>query len=37
MRVMTPMIKRMIGKDNDRFLANLKRLLEGGAAERSAG
>jgi uncharacterized protein YndB with AHSA1/START domain len=28
MRVMTPMIKRMIGKGNDGFLANLKRLLE---------
>jgi len=29
MRVMTPMIKRMIGKSNEGFLANLKRLLEG--------
>jgi uncharacterized protein YndB with AHSA1/START domain len=29
MRVMTPLIKRMIGKSNDGFLANLKRLLEG--------
>jgi uncharacterized protein YndB with AHSA1/START domain len=28
MRVMSPMIKRMIGKSNDGFLANLKRLLE---------
>jgi carbon monoxide dehydrogenase subunit G len=32
MRVMTPLIKRMIAKSNDGFLANLKRLLE-----RSAG
>jgi len=29
MRVMTPLIKRMIAKGNDGFLANLKRLLEG--------
>jgi uncharacterized protein YndB with AHSA1/START domain len=29
MRVMTPLIKRMIGKSNDGFLANLKTLLEG--------
>ena len=29
MRVMTPLIKRMIAKSNDRFLANLKRLLAG--------
>jgi uncharacterized protein YndB with AHSA1/START domain len=29
MRAMTPFIKRMIAKSNDRFLANLKRLLEG--------
>jgi uncharacterized protein YndB with AHSA1/START domain len=29
MRVMTPLIKRMIGKSNDGFLNNLKRLLEG--------
>jgi carbon monoxide dehydrogenase subunit G len=29
MRVMTPLIKGKIGKDNDAFLANLKRLLEG--------
>ncbi|MFL5797252.1 MAG: SRPBCC family protein [Actinomycetota bacterium] len=29
MRVMTPLIKRMIAKSNDGFLANLKRLLEG--------
>lgn len=28
MRAMTPMIKRMIGKSNDGFHANLKRLLE---------
>jgi len=28
MRVMTPLIKRMISKSNDGFLANLKRLLE---------
>ena len=32
MRVMTPLIKRMIGKSNDGFLANLKRLLEGSGA-----
>lgn len=29
MRVMTPLMKRMIAKGNDGFLANLKRLLEG--------
>jgi hypothetical protein len=29
MRVMTPMIKRVIGKGNAGFLANLKRRLEG--------
>ena len=29
MRVMSPLIKRMIGKSNDGFLANLKRVLEG--------
>jgi carbon monoxide dehydrogenase subunit G len=28
MRVMSPMIKRMIGKSNDGFLASLKKLLE---------
>ena len=28
MRVMTPLVKRMIAKSNDGFLANLKRLLE---------
>lgn len=28
MRVMTPLIKRMIAKGNDGFLANLKRVLE---------
>ena len=28
MRVMTPMIKRIIGKSNEGFLANLKKLLE---------
>jgi carbon monoxide dehydrogenase subunit G len=28
MRVMTPLISRKIAKDNDRFLANLKGLLE---------
>jgi uncharacterized protein YndB with AHSA1/START domain len=28
MRVMTPLMQRMIGKSNDGFLANLKRLLE---------
>jgi len=28
-RVMTPLIKRTIGKSNEGFLANLKRLLEG--------
>jgi len=31
MRVMSPLIKRMIGKSNDGFLANLKRLLEKGS------
>ncbi|MGH2711691.1 MAG: SRPBCC family protein [Actinomycetota bacterium] len=31
MRVMTPLIKRMIGKSNEGFLANLKRVLEGSA------
>jgi carbon monoxide dehydrogenase subunit G len=29
MRVMTPLIARKIGKDNEGFLRNLKRLLEG--------
>jgi uncharacterized protein YndB with AHSA1/START domain len=29
MRLMTPMMKRMIGKSNQGFLANLKRVLEG--------
>jgi hypothetical protein len=29
MRVMTPLMKRMIAKSNDGFLANLKQLLEG--------
>ena len=29
MRLMTPMMKRVIGKSNAGFLANLKRLLEG--------
>ena len=29
MRLMTPMIKRMIAKSNQGFLTNLKRLLEG--------
>ena len=28
MRLMSPVIKRMIAKDNERFLANLKRVLE---------
>jgi len=28
MRAMTPLMKRMIGKSNEGFLANLKRLLE---------
>lgn len=28
MRLMSPMIKRMVAKSNDGFLANLKRLLE---------
>jgi uncharacterized protein YndB with AHSA1/START domain len=37
MRVMTPMIQRKIAKDNDRFLVNLKELLEGSGAPRSAG
>jgi carbon monoxide dehydrogenase subunit G len=32
MRLMTPMMKRMIGKANDGFLANLKRVLEGASA-----
>ena len=30
MRLMSPLIQRMIGKSNEGFLANLKRLLEGG-------
>jgi carbon monoxide dehydrogenase subunit G len=30
MRAMTPLMKRMIGKSNEGFLANLKRLLESG-------
>jgi hypothetical protein len=29
MRVMTPLMSHMIAKSNDRFLANLKELLEG--------
>ena len=29
MRVMTPLVQRMIGRGNEGFLANLKRLLEG--------
>jgi carbon monoxide dehydrogenase subunit G len=29
MRLMTPLMKRMIGKSNEGFLANLKRVLEG--------
>jgi carbon monoxide dehydrogenase subunit G len=33
MRLMSPLIASKIGKDNDRFLANLKRLLEGGGAQ----
>jgi uncharacterized protein YndB with AHSA1/START domain len=36
MRVMTPLIKRMIGKSNDGFLANLKRLLEGPGARHQS-
>jgi hypothetical protein len=28
MRAMTPLMKRMIGRSNEGFLANLKRLLE---------
>jgi hypothetical protein len=32
MRAMSPLIKRMIGKGNGGFLANLKRLLEGSEA-----
>ncbi|TMK96194.1 MAG: hypothetical protein E6G40_13170 [Actinobacteria bacterium] len=32
MRLMTPMMKRVIGKSNAGFLANLKRLLEGSGA-----
>ena len=34
MLVMTPLIKRMIAKSNDGFLANLKRLLEAPADRR---
>jgi uncharacterized protein YndB with AHSA1/START domain len=34
MRAMSPMMKRMIGKSNDGFLANLKRLLEDPADRR---
>jgi carbon monoxide dehydrogenase subunit G len=29
MRLMTPLMKRMIGRSNERFLANLKQLMEG--------
>jgi carbon monoxide dehydrogenase subunit G len=32
MRLMSPMIQRKIGRDNERFLANLKRVLEGSGA-----
>jgi uncharacterized protein YndB with AHSA1/START domain len=32
MRVMSPLMKRMIAKSNEGFLANLKRLLEGTGA-----
>jgi len=32
MRVMSPLMKRMIAKSNDGFLTNLKRLLEGAGA-----
>ena len=32
MRIMTPLIKRMIGKSNDGFLGNLKGVLEKGSA-----
>ena len=32
MRVMSPLMKRMIAKSNDGFLVNLKRLLEGSGA-----
>ena len=32
MRLMTPMMKRVIGKSNAGFLANMKRLLEGSGA-----
>ena len=35
MRLGGPMIRRMIAKDNAGFLANLKRILEGGAAPTS--
>ena len=31
-RLMTPLIARMIGKSNERFLANLKQVMEGPAA-----
>ncbi|MFN2486318.1 MAG: SRPBCC family protein [Acidimicrobiia bacterium] len=31
MRLMSPLMNRMIGKANEGFLANLKRLLEGGS------
>ena len=33
MRLMTPLIARKIGRDNDKFLVNLKRLLEGAGAQ----
>ena len=33
MRLMSPLIAGKIGRDNDRFLANLKRLLEGSGAQ----
>ncbi len=32
MRLMSPLMKRMIGKSNEGFLVNLKRLLEGSGA-----
>ena len=33
MRLMSPLVASKIGRDNDRFLANLKRLLEGASPQ----
>jgi len=36
MRLMSPLVARMIGKNNERFLANLKRLMESGPADSAS-